>query len=99
MLIVFADDENFSCKQPACEKYADAWRIAICAGSLYKDKCITRTVFNNYLDMAKRIGPPTTSFYSIGFTTGLETKLVAGRIDDPILSSGFSMDYSPLFTC
>lgn len=95
LLVVYADDEKYSCRKPACEKYAEAWRIAVCAGSLYKDECITRTVFNNYLDMAKRIGSPTTSLYSIGFTTGLETKLVAGRIDDPILASGFSLEYSP----
>lgn len=90
--IVQGDVGEYSCKKPACDKYAEAWRISICAGSLYKDECITRAVFNNYLALAQRIRTPATSLYAIGLTTGLETKLVAGRIDDPILAAGLAME-------
>jgi metal-responsive CopG/Arc/MetJ family transcriptional regulator len=78
-----------------CGKYAEDWRIAQCASSLKKDQLITKYAFNNFMDQAKAVGTSSVQYYSIGFTTGAEHKLVAGRIDDPKLKSGITFSYSP----
>nr|QTJ63649.1 capsid protein [Neuropteran jingmen-related virus] len=78
-----------------CAKYKEDWRISSCASNLKKDGLITKYMYNNYLQLAERTGTITTSFYGLGLTTGLETKVMMGRIDEPKLSAGYAIEISP----
>lgn len=78
-----------------CAKYGEPWRIAQCASSLLKDQLISKSIFVSYLQLAIKKITPDSTFYGAGFTTGLEKKLVAGKIEHPVFAGSIGVSYDP----
>lgn len=53
-----------------------------------RQKLISGFTYRNYLQLAIKLdGLPHTKYYSVGITTGLETRLVVGIVPDPKFES------------
>lgn len=78
-----------------CGKYVEDWRVSACASTLRQQNLISRYTYIQYLDLAKAKGGAYVTHYSIGFTTGLETKIVAGTIKDPVFDKEYSLNVEP----
>lgn len=79
-----------------CRKYNNDYRVAVCAGSLKEQGLITKRVFNSLMDLAKSMGnAPSSTYYSVGITTGRATRLVASKMFDPVHDKYVSIGLDP----
>nr|WGZ60539.1 VP2 [Jingmenvirus sp.] len=95
IVLMAADDSSHEYLANQCADYPEDWRIAACAANLKSRALITKTTFNNYLELAKAKGGVQTEYYSVGLTVGMSNRLVVGKINDPVFEKNYGIDYNP----
>lgn len=89
------DNQKDLTKFTDCAEHQEDWKIAQCAAEQRRLGKISETIFRGYLQLTLSKTKSVNSYYSLGLITGVSTKLIIGRIPDPIFDASLSLEMNP----